>query len=176
MQINRWLHFIKLSLGNFPSWRFVHKENGPEKCPFITKEVNCICCPMVVCKMFFAPNSPYSGKVVQIKRRKGAIAKHFTFQSNSKNIFIECCSERWAKTWTAMSKFNVKLRLWSRFLKTIAQKMKFPIKDFFSKCNRRKRRKRRKSAEKCRFGHIYTFTKSLMENFIFCVVKIIVVN
>ena len=50
----------------------------------------------------------YSGKVVQKKRRKEAIPKHYTFQSNAKNIFIECCSERWAKTWTAMSKLNVK--------------------------------------------------------------------
>ena len=42
-----------------------------------------------------------------------------------------------------------------------AQKMKFPINDFFSKCDQIRRKLRIWS---------YLMTKSLMENFIFCTV------
>ena len=40
-----------------------------------------------------------------------------------------------------------------------AQKMKFSIKDFLSKCDQ--------TAEKCGFGNIY-WRKPLIEHFIFC--------
>ena len=46
-----------------------------------------------------------------------------------------------------------------------ALKMKFSIKDFFSKCNHIRRKL---------FSHL--LKKSLMENFIFCAVGIILIN
>ena len=63
-------------------------------------------------------------------------------------------------------KMNFFLRIWSHLLSCLhltltAQKMKFAIKDFFSKCDQIRRKLRI-------WSHL--LKKSLMENFIFCAV------
>ena len=79
----RWLHLPRSPWGILLRCDLFRKKNRPEKFPFIaTNNWIVLAVPMSV-KYFFAPNSSYSKRVVEKKRRE-AITKRFAFQTNAK--------------------------------------------------------------------------------------------
>ena len=75
---------------------------------------------------------------------------------------LETISYRPPQLWSLLPELMGQLNSIDQFKRSTAQKMKFSIKDFFSKCDQIRRKLRI-------WSHL--LRESLMENFIFCAVK-----
>ena len=95
-------------------------------------------------------------KILRCELRKILKVRLVIFQCNALNERIKLISLLWAFLW-----FDVATIFWCLNENHAAQKMKFSIKDFFSKCD-----------QICSFLRMWShlLKKSLMENAIFCAV------
>ena len=87
--------FTKKSLGNSSSLWLVQKKNWPEKFPFIAANNWVVLAAQWSVKYFFCSEffPPYSGKVVEKRRRRVAITKYSAFQANAirkEHVLIKC--------------------------------------------------------------------------------------
>ena len=85
----------------------------------------------------------------------------FSFSESLKLMHLVCSQRQSYLLQFSFASFHWYVR--NKYVTNTSQKMKFPIKDFFSKCDQIRKKLRI-------WSHL--LKKSLMENFIFCAVKI----